>query len=265
MASQLNAAHMVPVRRLDAEGAKSRVEWGIASECPVEIGVNGKPLAVMMASPCDIEDLAVGFVLSEALLVSADSIVGVDIRILPEGIIADVEARAEDVVDGRIRPRFLEGRSGCGLCGVETLGDVIREAQPVRAAAEIAPTAIRRAFSLLAAHQPLNARTRSVHAAAWCAARGEIVLAREDVGRHNALDKMIGARARGNERDAAGFAIMSSRCSFELVQKAALAGIGVLATISAPTSLALDLADQVGVKVYCLQGDALVAFGDCDE
>ncbi len=241
-------------------GAPTEGLWGIAAETPVEINLNARPLAVMMATPADVEDLALGFALSETILTDAGAVRGFEVQVLPEGVVVDLTADADAIVESRIRPRFLEGMSGCGLCGVERLADVIRDVRPgANDAAEIPAEAILRAFDALPELQTLNRATRSVHAAAWAAPDGEIALVREDVGRHNALDKLIGARAREGAAGP-GFVVMSSRCSFELVQKAAVAGIGLIATVSAPTELALELARASGLRVASLDRDALIEF-----
>ncbi len=133
--------------------------------------------------------------------------------------------------------RSLEGRVGCGLCGIEDIKDAIRMPAGTVVNTSLSPQAVARAYEALPAYQPMNAVNRTVHAAAWCGPLGDILLSREDVGRHNALDKLIGALAKSKTDLRNGFVLMSSRCSFELVQKCALAGIGALATVSAPTAL----------------------------
>lgn len=247
-----------PVRRVAPDGTERAAEWGVATETAIEINVNGRPLAVMMATPADIEDLARGFALTEGVLVAIGDAQNVSVRVLPEGLIADIAAPADKVQESRVRARFLEGRSGCGLCGVETLADAIRAVRPVAARPAVELSAVRRAFTELSKKQPLNQATRSVHAAAWVAPDGEILAVREDVGRHNALDKLIGASAA--DMAGPGFVVMTSRCSFELVQKAAVVGIGTLATVSAPTSRALELARAASVRLIGLQGEDLVLF-----
>jgi FdhD protein len=252
-----------PIRRIAPDGAEQAGEWGIATETAIEINVNGRPLAVMMATPADIEDLARGFALTEGVLSDIADVQGVAVRALPEGLIADVAADPAKVLEARVRARFLEGRSGCGLCGVETLADAIRAVRPVdqgsgAARPPVALEAVRTALSGLGREQPLNQATRTVHAAAWCSLEGAILAVREDVGRHNALDKLIGARAQ--DMAGPGFVVMTSRCSFELVQKAAVVGVGTLATVSAPTSRALELARAAAVRLIGVQGRELIEF-----
>jgi FdhD protein len=250
------------ILRIAADGSSRAGSWGIAAEIAIEIGVNGTPLAVMMATPADVEDLARGFALTEGVVECLADVQNVAIQVLPEGLIADQTVPADRVRISRVRARFLEGRSGCGLCGVETLADAIRAVRPVAARTPPDNAAVLRAFAALADAQPLNQATRSVHAAAWCDVMGKILTVREDVGRHNALDKLIGARA--SEMAGPGFVVMTSRCSFELVQKAAVVGVGTLATVSAPTSRALELARAAGVRLRCLQGGDLVVFEDLE-
>jgi len=238
-------------------------QWGVAAEVAVEININQTPVAVMMATPDHVNDLAVGFALSEGVISGGATIDSVGVQTLPEGLIVDLRLATADVMTSRIRSRFLQGRSGCGLCGVETLADTIRAVHAVPAPVDVSDAAIKRAFAALPERQALNAQTRTVHAAAWCALDGDIQFVCEDVGRHNALDKLIGVRFRSvldDGADAPGFVIMTSRCSFELVQKCAMVGIGLLATASAPTTLALDLARAAGVRVVCCAGDDIISF-----
>ena len=146
----------------------------------------------------------------------------------------------------------MSGRTGCGLCGIEDFSQMPSPRPPLLHQAPIAPDAIRVAVSELEARQPLNQATRAVHAAAWCGRDGTIVLVREDVGRHNALDKTIGALARAGVAPDNGFFVITSRCSFEMVAKAAIFGAGTLVSVSAPTSLALERARRFGVRVIAV-------------
>jgi FdhD protein len=214
----------------------------------------------MMATPSDLEDFAWGFSLSEGVLASPDLIRDVAVVSVDNGILVDVSTAdcAEVVREGQARS--LEGRSGCGLCGVQRLDQVLRSIRPVRAGFKFSPQAVARAFREMPSRQVMNRQNHSVHAAAWCAPDGAVLLIREDVGRHNALDKLIGALARQKTDFTAGFAVMTSRCSFELVQKAAAVGIPYLATVSAPTSLALDLAERAGMALASLSPDGVVLF-----
>ncbi len=235
-------------------------DWGIAEEVPVEIGFNGTAWTVMMASPADIEDLAIGLALTEGAVASGRDIEAVEIRQWPEGFTADIRIPPELLRNDRIHRRALDGRTGCGLCGVEQLADLHAPPAALLPGPTIEAKAIRAALDALPDHQHLNRETRSVHAAAWCRLDGEISLVREDVGRHNALDKLAGARLRGGEPDDAGFVVMSSRCSFELVFKAARMRAALLAAQSAPTGLALDLASQLALPIAAAGPDGAIVF-----
>lgn len=237
-------------RRVRSAGTSD--SWGIAVETPIEIGINGVPWTVMLATPADLEDLAVGLAFTERVIDDAAVVEGVAVSDYLEGIAVNLSVPGRHVDEAARRSRLLEGRTGCGLCGVASLAELRqRPSGVVRPSAPVAMSAIESAFASLPTVQPLNQATRSVHGAAWCTSDGRIELAREDVGRHNALDKVIGAVVRRHARDRAGFVVMTSRCSFELVYKAAAAGASMLATISAPTSLALEWADALGLPLAC--------------
>jgi FdhD protein len=237
------------------------VMWQVPEEVPVALLYNGRSHAVMMATPADLEDFAVGFTLGEEILDAFADIEGVVVEPQSGGIAVDMAVDKMLMARRALRKRSMEGRSGCGLCGAESLEGVVRKPRPVRADFVPDPAAVQAAFVELPEFQAMNRANRSVHAAAWCDAGGRILLAREDVGRHNALDKMIGAVIRGGLSPSDGFAIMTSRCSFELVQKAAAVGIPLLATMSAPTSLALDLARQAGMTLGAMsRAESIVLF-----
>lgn len=236
-----------------------RERWQLAEEVPVNLLYNEQPQVVMMATPSDLEDFAWGFSLSEGMVASPDLIRDVAVAAVEGGILVDVSTagRAAPI---REQTRTLEGRSGCGLCGVQRLDQVIRGVRPVKASFELSTRAVARAFEELPKKQIINRQNRSVHGAAWCAPDGEVLLIREDVGRHNALDKLIGALARRQTDFSSGFVVMTSRCSYELVQKASAVGVPYLATVSAPTSLALDLARRSGMALASLSPEGVVLF-----
>ncbi len=234
--------------------------WQVPEEVPVAILFNSQPYAVMMATPADLEDFAVGFALAEGIVASHKHIQAILILPSEQGYAADLSVADSNLNASRMVKRGLEGRVGCGLCGIEDIKDAIRMPGGHVPPAELSPEAVQRAYEALPRHQPMNAVNRTVHAAAWCSVDGAILLSREDVGRHNALDKLIGALARSDTDLRAGFVLMSSRCSFELVQKCALAGVGALATVSAPTALALALASEARLKLAALSRQGVMIF-----
>ena len=242
-----------------ADGGAARILWQVPEEVPVALMFNSQPFAVMMATPADLEDFGVGFALAERIVPDIEAIAGVIAMPVDNGVCIDIALR--EGIAPRGTRRAIEGRSGCGLCGVEDIAEVIRPVRHVTRAFELTEPAVRRAFEALPAHQPMNRLNHSVHAAAWCDRSGRVLLAREDVGRHNALDKLIGALARQKIDPASGFVAMTSRCSFELVQKASAAGIPYLATISAPTALALKLAGDANIGLAVASREGIVFFG----
>jgi FdhD protein len=248
----------VPVTVLLGEGGER--QWQLAEEVPVNLAYNGQPHVVMMATPRDLEDFARGFSLSEGVLVSVAQIADVKVDEVEGGIMINVLTVPKAKVAKERQARSLEGRTGCGICGMQRLDQVVRNVRPVKPGFKADPRAIARAFAELPERQIMNRDNKSLHAAAWCGPYGEIRLLREDVGRHTALDKLIGALAQADADTAGGFVLMTSRCSFELVQKASSVGIPCLATVSAPTSLALDLAGRAGLVLASLSGDGVVLF-----
>jgi FdhD protein len=250
---------LVTVQVAGKANGDGRKSWQLAEEVPVNLLYNEQPQVVMMATPSDLEDFAWGFSLSEGMVASPDLIRDVAVASVEGGILVDVSTAGRAAV-AREQTRTLEGRSGCGLCGVQRLDQVIRSVRPVTASFKLSTAAVARAFAELPQKQIINRQNRSVHGAAWCSPEGEVLLIREDVGRHNALDKLIGALARRQTDFSAGFVVMTSRCSYELVQKASAVGVPYLATVSAPTSLALDLAKRAGMALACLSPDGVVLF-----
>ncbi|MBP6505722.1 MAG: formate dehydrogenase accessory sulfurtransferase FdhD [Rhodoferax sp.] len=237
-----------PVLRV-RDGTSSVDVDAVASEVPLALSYNGESFAVMMATPLDLEDFALGFSLSEAIICSADELSGIDVHAHLEGFAIDMripQARAEMLAS---RARNVTGNSGCGLCGTRELEQVLRHPAPVAHGQALRATALQRGLAALGAAQPLNQATGATHAAAWAGMDGQLVLLREDVGRHNALDKLIGAMAQSRIEVANGFLILTSRASYEMVQKAATFGIGMIAAISAPTALAIHFAEACGVTL----------------
>lgn len=232
-----------------ADGRCERVTDAIAAEVPVAFAFNGAPFAVMMATPADLEDFAIGFPLAEGLVASAGDVQIERIQTHLEGV--SIALRIPEEAAARIagRRRAMEGRSGCGICGSESIEAVLAPPPRVPAGMRIDTESLSIALRALHAEQPLNARTGATHAAAFVSATGELQLVREDVGRHNALDKLIGAMARAGIDAASGFALVTSRASYEMVMKSARAGIPMLAAISAPTALAVALAEHAGMTL----------------
>ncbi len=227
-----------------ADGAAVRRSTHAAVETPVEFSYGGIPHAVMMATPADLEDFVVGFSITEGVVRAPSDIRAFDIAPRADGVAIAVELSADALGRHLARRRTLSGRTSCGLCGVESLTDLRSTLARVRAA-RLSARALQRALGELERAQPLNAATRATHAAAWADASGALVCVREDVGRHNALDKLIGARLRAGADGADGFVLVTSRASFEMVEKTATFGAGTLVSISAPTMLAIERAEKL--------------------
>ncbi len=235
----------------------------LAIEAPIAIEYNGIGYAVMMGTPDDFEDYAVGFTLSEGLIANAAGIIGVDALGQDDGWILRIQLAADclaPVID-RARQRITE--SSCGLCGLDNLAQVLRPLPSITARISVSRAALFNSIAALRDHQPLNGATGAAHGAAFCAPDGRILLAREDVGRHNALDKLIGAMARAGLEPASGFFLLTARCSYELVEKTIRTGCPLLVTISAPTSLAVERAAAHGLTLVALaRADAMLVIND---
>jgi FdhD protein len=228
-------------------------DW-LAEEVPVALVFNGISQAVMMATPADFEDFVLGFGLTEGLLLDASELYGVEVAQACEGIEVQMEVSSACLARLKERRRTLAGRTGCGLCGTDSLAQV-RRTLPKVTPLPVAREALAQAQRTLRSWQSMH------HAAAWCNAQGDVQVVREDVGRHNALDKLVGALVRERIEAAAGFICITSRASFEMVQKAAMAGVGTLAAVSAPTALAVDTAQQCGLALAgFVRGDDFVAY-----
>ena len=225
----------------------------LADEVPVALEFNGISHAVMLATPADLEDFALGFALSEGILGSPDELRDCETCASAEGLTVRLEVSSRSFARLKVRRRSLAGRTGCGICGTESLAQVLRDAPAVQGAAlRIHAAAIGRAMDGMRARQALGQATGATHAAAWCSVRGDALLVREDVGRHNALDKLIGAMARAGVDAREGFIAVTSRASVEMVQKATTAGAPLLAAVSAPTLLALETAQRSGMSLVGL-------------
>jgi FdhD protein len=246
------SSEKLDVARLTRDGVSADARR-VAAEVPVAISFNGIGYAVMMATPADLEDFAVGFARSERLIDRAAEVKEIEVTETDQGMMLDVELAEErrELVFERVRHRI--GESSCGLCGIENLDQALRPLPKLRPwVMEIPANDLFAALDKLSDHQPLNAETGTVHAAAFFSADARLMAAREDIGRHNAFDKLIGYLMRSGLDTAAGFALLTSRCSYELVEKAALAGIGLLVTVSAPTTLAVERAREAGLTLIAL-------------
>jgi len=246
---------MEPTRQVSVlrVGSAQRQDDRIAAEVPVALVFNGISHAVMMATPADLEAFALGFALSEGLLASPAECRGIDVLHGADGIEVQLEVASAAQARLKEQRRNLVGRTGCGLCGIDSLKQLDLAPAPLAPlawVAQLSPATVLRAFAQLPTLQALNALTGAHHAAAWVTPDGQIVRVMEDVGRHNALDKLLGQRALDKQPFNEGFIVMSSRASYELMCKCARMGVPVLATISAPTTLAVDIARQAGLQLY---------------
>jgi FdhD protein len=230
-------------------GAVSEVTETIAEETPVAVVYNGIPHVVMMATPQDLEDFALGFSLTEELIDSPGQLQRVECIRYSQGIEiqATVAPEREEVIAARTRR--LTGRTGCGICGADSVTAVLKQLHPVAPGPPIRQSAVQAAFESLPSHQKLNAASGAIHAAGWADLDGVIRCVREDVGRHNALDKLIGALMRQGTDPRSGFVVVTSRASFEMVQKTTVLGAPLMAAISGPTGLAVRVAEQAGLTL----------------
>jgi FdhD protein len=245
----------LPVQRW-THGTLAHTTDQVAEEVPVALVYHDVPHVVMLATPANLEDYAVGFTLSEGLVARVDEIRGVEVTFGEASADVKISVAWERFTQLLQRRRNLTGRTGCGLCGAETAADAIRECAAVPAGVSVTAAELHESIAQLAQRQPINAHTGSVHGAAWVVPGEGIKVVREDVGRHNALDKTIGALARTGTDFGTGYMLMTSRASYELVQKCATVGIPMLVALSAPTAFAVRLAQRSGLT--------LVAFARAD-
>lgn len=222
----------------------------VAEEIPVALVYNGISHAVMLASPADLEDFALGFSLSEGILRDASDLYDLEVEAFAEGIQVDMRISAECFMRLKQRRRNLTGRTGCGLCGVETLEQAVRHPAPVAGGLQVSAETVHRAMAAMTQAQPLQRITGAVHAAAWATPDGSLQLVREDVGRHNALDKLFGAALLAGQLPLDDrIVLLSGRASYELLQKAVMAGVSVVCAISAPSTFAVQIAENHGVTL----------------
>lgn len=243
-----------------SQGVAADTIGTVAEEVPVALVYQGVPHVVMLATPADLEDFAVGFTISEGLAESVSEVL--DVRVDPGKHAIDVHVRIAPSRFSALlqRRRNLSGRTGCGLCGAETLEQVMRPVRAVRTGTPVDAQEMHTALRALSTRQPINALTGSVHAAGWVASGAGLTCVREDVGRHNALDKTLGALLRAGTDLASGYMLITSRASFEMVQKSASAGVGLLAAVSAPTGLAICAAEKAGMGLvgFAREGEHVV-------
>lgn len=245
---------------LKAEG-KTAASWNIAEECPIGLRFNGAMFAVMLASPNDLQDFALGFALSEAIIDGADELQNCKVKPLEGGIELDITIAGKRAMrlEAKERRRALAGGSGCGLCGVQSFEEFTNPLPGVDSVLQIPMEAIQRAGKAFPGKQRLNKLNHSVHGAAFVDASGEIQAMREDVGRHNALDKLIGAVLGAGGDPTGGFLLLSSRAGYELIHKAARTGFPIVVSISAPTGMALRAAEKSGITLASFAGDGELA------
>lgn len=263
-------SHAVTFYNAGQAQAQQRV---LAAEVPIALVFNGISHAVMMCSPQDLEVFALGFALSEGIIDQVADCYGIEVQPLapcgtdPEapGISVEMQIASRCFVRLKERRRALTGRTGCGICGIDSMDalDLVPEPLPALAdwASQLDLAALQTAFSQLPGLQLLNQQAGAVHAAGWATPDGQLQAALEDVGRHNALDKLLGHMAQQQMLAQPGFVVMTSRASYELVRKCARMGLPVLATISAPTSLAIRVANQAGMRLFGLcRGPRMVRY-----
>jgi FdhD protein len=270
----------------------------VAEEVAVALVYNGISHAVMMATPCDLEDFARGFSFTERIVEKASEIYDVEVEdmrpgnargapggapggtpggtpggapggVTHRGIEVRLEIAAQRMAGLQERRRSLAGRTGCGLCGVDSLEAALRPVPVVAAPQPVRRQAIEQAMAALPAEQRLNRLNGASHAAGWATPEGRLVAVREDIGRHNALDKLVGALlvrgTAGAALEPGGFVVVTSRCSYEMVQKAAALGAAAIAAVSAPTSLAIETAEQAGIALVAfVREDRLTAYAHAD-
>lgn len=231
-----------------ARGAPATAET-LAEEVPIAFVYNGEAHAVMLATPCDLEDFARGFTLTQGIVAAATEIEAIEIRPELAGIECAIRIPAARAAALAPDARRLPGVSACGLCGIRTLEDAVQWPGAVDSSVRVSGRALHLALAGMRARQPMFLATGATHAAGFANEAGEVLCVREDVGRHNALDKLVGALVGAGLDPRRGFVVVTSRASVEMVQKAARAGIGLLAAVSAPTALAVTLADSTGLTL----------------
>ncbi len=230
----------------------------VAEEVPVALEYNGISHAVMLATPADLEDFARGFSVTEGIVDDALQIRDIEVSRSAQGITLHISIASSSFARLKDRRRSMTGRTGCGLCGTDSLVDAVRQPPVIAGNTRFDATAVSHALQNLRGRQQLLAATGATHAAAWCDAAGTIALVREDVGRHNALDKLVGALLQAGTPAGKGLIVVTSRASYEMVHKSAVAGVSLLAAVSGVTALAVDMAQQANMALLgFVRGDDL--------
>lgn len=242
------SAQLRPIQVVQHGQCTSNKDY-ISAEVPIALVYNGISHVVLMATPADIAELVLGFSLSEGIIENVSQIYSIDIEEEINGIIANIQLASAAFARLKNRRRQMSGRSGCGLCGIDSLNAVQPQIAEVEHYTAISVEAIKRALTDFNYHQTLRKQTGSVHGVAWVQHSGDIVTMREDVGRHNALDKIIGWGLHTKVDWKHGFVVLSSRASFEVVMKSAITGIGCIVAVSAPTTYAIDLAQKANITL----------------
>ena len=237
--------------------------WQVAEETPVAVLLNGRNFAVMMMTPADLEDFAVGFAITEGIVERAGQIESLRIGEAADGLLLNLVIDPDRADRVEERRRTFAGRSGCGICGAQTISAAMPKPAKVSGALP-SLEALEAAFGALGPAQQMNLANRMTHAAAFCGPAGKIEVLREDIGRHNALDKLAGALSRDGKNASGGFVLLSSRISVEMVQKAAAIGAPALAAVSAPSALALRTAKAAGMTVYSYSPAGIMQFAPGD-
>lgn len=245
---------------LHGAGGTRAASWQVPEELPVAMLLNGQNFAVMMATPVDLEDFGVGFAVTEGIVERPGQIESLRLGEVADGLAVNIVVASERAEAVAERRRTFAGRSGCGVCGAQTIAAALPVPKPVTSRPPPDIALLAQAYRELPARQPMKQANHSVHAAAFCRQDGVIALVREDIGRHNALDKLAGALLRAGEDGSTGFVLLSSRISVEMVQKAAAIGVPFLAAVSAPSALALRMAAEAGMVLAGLAKDDVMIF-----
>jgi len=247
------------------EGQLSDIRECLAEEVPVALEYNGLSHAVMLATPGDLEDFALGFSLTEGVVADASEFYGCEVNPQVDGIRVAIDIAAARFHELKEKRRTLTGRTGCGICGAESLAFAVRSLPRFTGTALFTAGQLHAGFTQMEARQQLRKETGATHAAAWMNETGEVSLLREDVGRHNALDKLIGALIRQKVAASSGAVLVTSRASYEMVSKCAFAGIGVLAAVSAPTALAVRMAERSALTLIGFVRQGACAIYSCPD